>query len=66
MEAILSIIVIIATYCACHATEWKSNNRTCPPGYEMDWLKANQDLIKHGEDYYHQMNLLGKYDKKKD
>lgn len=62
MELILGIILIVVVYCLSKSTEWKSNNRTTPPGYHKDWGKANYDITMHGKDYYHKQNLAGKYD----
>ena len=62
MELLFGIIFIVVVYCLCKSTEWKSNNRTTPPGYHRDWGKANYDITMHGKDYYHKQNLAGKYD----
>ena len=60
---LLGIIVIIGiAIWLCKGTEWKSNNRTPPPGYHKDWGKSSTDIVLHGKDYYHRQNLAGKYD----
>lgn len=65
MELIGSIIMIGFFVWLAKGTEWRSNHRVSPPGYEHDWTKANVDIALHGKDYYHQQNLKGKYDRPK-
>ena len=62
MEILATIILLIVIFCLSKSTEWKSNNRRTPSGYEHDYRQANIDLALHGKDYYHKQNLAGKYD----
>lgn len=64
MEILAVIGMIIGAYILCKKDEWKSCNRLPPKGYETDWLKASEDIRKHGKQYYYQQHLQGKYDKK--
>lgn len=62
MELIATIIFLIVTYVLSHLSEWKSNNRLCPPGYHMDWTQASEDIRKYGKQYYYNKHLRGGYD----
>jgi len=42
--------------------EYKSSNRILPEGYEIDRVKATQDIQKYGKQYYYEQHLAGKYD----
>lgn len=66
MEIIASIILIIVVYCMCKAPEWKSNNYMPPNGMEIDWRKANDDIILYGQDYFYRKHVSGGYNKFKD
>ncbi len=64
-EFIIGIIFIVFIYIVLHKDEWKSNNRICPPGKEMDWTKANKDIHEKGKEYFYKQHLAGKYDRDK-
>jgi len=67
MELLVGIIIIGIVWLMCKAPEWEHNNRTCPPGKEIDYGKANQDLIVNGiskQEYYRRYNS-GYYDRDK-
>ena len=67
MEIFLSIGLIIVLWLMCKIPEWKHDNRTCPPGKEIDYKKANHDLGVGGiskQEYYRRYNN-GYYDKDK-
>lgn len=38
------------------------SNRILPEGYEIDRVKATQDIQKYGKQYYYEQHLAGKYD----
>lgn len=38
--------------------------RTSPPGYHTDWASANKDIHEHGQGYFNDKYLAGKYDVK--
>lgn len=61
-ELVGAIILIGIFVWLAKGTEWRSNNRTTPPGYHHDYRAANYDITMHGKNYYHQQNLKGKYD----
>lgn len=63
MFELFKIIIVIGFFVwLAKGTEWRSNHRTTPLGYEHDWNAANVDIALYGKDYYHQQNLKGKYD----
>lgn len=63
MASLIEIIIAIGILVwIAKGTEWRSNHRVSPPGYEHDYRAANYDIVMHGKDYYHQQNLKGKYD----
>lgn len=67
MELLGTIIIISIFWLACKVPEWKHNNRLCPPGKEIDYGKANNDLIVKGiskQEYYRRYNS-GYYDRDK-
>lgn len=45
-----------------HMDEYKSSNRILLEGYEIDRVKATQDIQKYGKQYYYEQHLAGKYD----
>jgi len=45
MELIATIILIIAGSALLHMDEYKSSNRILPEGYEIDRVKATQNII---------------------
>lgn len=56
------IIVAIAIWIAIKLDAWKSDHRTPPPGYKIDRTAATNDIIKYGENYYHEKHNRGGYD----
>ena len=67
MELLFGIIFIVFVYLRCKMPEWKHDNRLCPPGKEIDYNKANNDLIVKGigkQEYYRRYNS-GYYDRDK-
>lgn len=62
MELIATIILIIVGSALLHMDEYKSSNRILPEGYEIDRVKATQDIQKYGKQYYYEQHLAGKYD----
>lgn len=64
-ELIIGVIIFGFLYVANKSNEWKSNNRVCPPGKEMDWTQANIDINTKGKEYFYKQHLAGKYDKDK-
>lgn len=67
MELLVGIIIIGIVWLISKIPEWGHDNRTCPPGKEIDWGKANHDLTVGGiskKDYYKRYNS-GYYDKDK-
>ena len=48
MEFFLSIGLIIVVYVICKAPEWKANNRTTPPGKQIDYSAIQNDRILKG------------------
>lgn len=42
--------------------EYESSNRILPEGYEIDRVKATQDIQKYGKQYYYEQHIAGKYD----
>ena len=64
-ELIGAAIIIGFFYICSKSNEWKSNNRICPPGKEMDWTQASIDINTKGKEYYYKQHLAGKYDKDK-
>lgn len=62
MEFIATIILIIVGSALLHMDEYKSSNRILPEGYEIDRVKATQDIQKYGKQYYYEQHLAGKYD----
>lgn len=66
-DLIGTIIIIVIAYLVCKVPEWKHSNRLCPPGKEIDYGKANHDLIVNNigkQEYYRRYNS-GYYDKDK-
>lgn len=61
--SIFVIIISVLVIASCKSTEWKSNNRITPPGYEHDWSGEMCDRTLHGENYAQKKNLAGGYDK---
>ena len=61
-EIIIGAIIIGIVYCLSKSNEWKSNNRVCPPGKEIDWTQANIDIATKGKDDYYKQHLAGNYD----
>lgn len=59
---IATIILIIVGSALLHMDEYKSSNRILPEGYEIDRVKAIQDIQKYGKQYYYEQHLAGKYD----
>ena len=49
MELIATIILIIVGSALLHMDEYKSSNRILPEGYEIDRVKAIQDIQKYGK-----------------
>lgn len=62
MELIATIILIIVGSALLHMDEYKSSNRILLEGYEIDRVKATQDIQKYGKQYYYEQHLAGKYD----
>lgn len=62
MELIATIILIIVGSALLHMDEYKSSNRILPECYEIDRVKAIQDIQKYGKQYYYEQHLAGKYD----
>lgn len=48
MEFFLTIGMIIFVYVMCKAPEWKANNRTTPPGMQIDYSAIQNDRILKG------------------
>lgn len=63
VEFIILIVFCGVLYVASKSTEWKSSNRTTPPGFEHDWSGEMCDRTLHGKDYANRKNLSGGYDK---
>lgn len=59
---IATIILIIVGSALLHMDEYKSSNRILLEGYEIDRVKATQDIQKYGKQYYYEQHLAGKYD----
>ena len=59
MEVIATIILIIVGSALLHMKEYKSSNRILPEGYEIDRVKATQDIQKYGKQYYYEQHLAG-------
>lgn len=57
MELIATIILIIVGSALLHMDEYKSSNRILPEGYEIDRVKATQDIQKYGKQYYYEQHL---------
>ena len=62
IELIASIILIIVGSSLLNMDEYESSNRILPEGYEIDRVKATQDIQKYGKQYYYEQHLAGKYD----
>lgn len=62
MEFIATIILILAGSALLHMDEYKSSNRILLEGYEIDRVKATQDIQKYGKQYYYEQHLARKYD----
>lgn len=62
IELIATIILIIVGSALLHMDEYESSNRILPEGYEIDRVKATQDIQKYGKQYYYEQHLAGKYD----
>lgn len=45
-----------------HMDEYKSSNRILLEGYEIDRVKATQDIQNYGKQYYYEQHIAGKYD----
>lgn len=48
MEFFLTIGMIIFMYVLCKLPEWKANNRTTPPGKQIDYSAIQNDRILKG------------------
>lgn len=67
MDLLAGIIIIGIVWLMCKVPEWRHDNRICPPGKEIDYGKANHDLIDNGiskQEYYRRYNN-GYYDRDK-
>ena len=62
MEFIATIILILAGSALLHMDEYKPSNRILLEGYEIDRVKATQDIQKYGKQYYYEQHLARKYD----
>lgn len=45
-----------------HMDEYKPSNRILLEGYEIDRVKATQDIQNYGKQYYYEQHIAGKYD----
>ena len=44
-DLILGVVVLGVIHIICNYSDWIFNNRTCPPGKEIDWAAMNRDLV---------------------
>lgn len=61
------LVMLIIAIILCKIPEWTYNNRMCPPGKEIDYMKSIHDLDNKNiskSEYYRRYNS-GYYDKDK-